>query len=299
MKAIGRILPIGFVALFCWTGALFADYTLVLKNGRRITAKSYREEGGVVKVHGLGGEFGIRRGQIQSIIRAGEGEQRGMVLPDLSVRGLPAQQQAGPQTDIEQSSGGAAGAGRKGGDLASPGPGGEVKEEGEKRGRGKERVLTPEERLVEKRAKEEEEYLKRVRKITELVKALRDRYSFATRGSAGPEPSLLTGEEAIRARTADLNSRLRDAQYTPGGPSDAGGVKLSTPSSFAGSPSRSRELRFGGVTPRVNVPPPRYSAKEKELSELRNQINKLQRERERLIQEMKEKDFVTGSVFLE
>jgi len=53
--------------LYCWTGPVWADYTLVLKNGRRITVQSYREEGRMIKFHDLDGEIGISKDQIQSI----------------------------------------------------------------------------------------------------------------------------------------------------------------------------------------------------------------------------------------
>ncbi|MDZ4346878.1 MAG: hypothetical protein U1E51_31075 [Candidatus Binatia bacterium] len=56
---------------------------MVLKNGRRITAQSYREEGSTIKIHGLGGEFGIPKDQIQTILKADQTEQRGLTIPDL------------------------------------------------------------------------------------------------------------------------------------------------------------------------------------------------------------------------
>src|SRR5438309_9973600 len=49
----------------------FADYTLIPKNGRRITVQSYREEGGTIKFQGLGGENGIEKNQIQAIRKGG------------------------------------------------------------------------------------------------------------------------------------------------------------------------------------------------------------------------------------
>jgi hypothetical protein len=45
--------------------------------------------------------------------------------------------------------------------------------------------------------------------------------------------------------------------------------------------------------------PPSYSKKERELSQLRNQITQLEGKREKLIQEMRQKNFDTGSLFLE
>ncbi len=292
MKLIWKIPPLALLALFCWTGPLFADYTLLLKNGRRITVKSYREEGRIIKVYGLGWEMGFSRDQIESIVRVEKGEGQRPVLPDLPVRGLPAQQQAGTQTGAGQSPGKAVGI-RHGEEKVAP-PGHLVGGEGEeKKGEPvdmKGKAKTPEERRAEKRAKEEKKYQKRVREITAQIKTLMDRYSLATGRDAGPEPSLLNSEEAIKGRTADLMSRLRDRQYNPAGPSK---VEL-----FTGG-SKTRELRRGVARPRVRVPLPAYSAKEKELSNLRAQTNQLRAERERLIQEMRRKKFDTGSLFLE
>ena len=55
-------------ALFCGGAVpVAAEYTLVLKNGRRITVQSYREDKGLIKFNGLGGEIGISKEQIQAI----------------------------------------------------------------------------------------------------------------------------------------------------------------------------------------------------------------------------------------
>lgn len=292
MKLIWRIPPLALLALFCWTGPLFADYTLLLKNGRSITVKRYREEGGIIKVYGLGWEMGFSRDQIESIIRVEEGKGQRTVLPDLPVRGLPAQQQAGTQTGAGQSPGKAVGIRQGGEKVAPPGHlvGGEGEEKKDEPVDMKGKAKTPEERRAEERAKEEKKYQKRVREITAQIKTLMNRYSLATGRGAGPEPSLLNSEEAIKGRTADLMSRLRDRQYNPAGPSR---VEL-----FTGG-SKTRELRRGVARPRVRVPLPAYSAKEKELSNLRAQTNQLRTERETLIQEMRRKKFDTGSLFLE
>ena len=61
------------VPLCAWAGLAWADYTLVLKNGRRITVQSYREEGRMIKFRGLGGDIGISKDQIQSIQKADPG----------------------------------------------------------------------------------------------------------------------------------------------------------------------------------------------------------------------------------
>ncbi|HEV8341172.1 MAG TPA: hypothetical protein VGR30_02255 [Candidatus Binatia bacterium] len=260
-------IPLGLLVLLVWPGYLFADYTLVLKNGRRIAVESYREEGGMIKFQGLGGEIGISRDQIQTIVKGGVNETQGLRLPSAAE---PLSQPA--RTSQEEKT------------AASPGPGTNL---GEK-------TLSSE----EQRAREENEYRNKVLKITEELRAAMERYSL-TRGASSRDPSLLDTEEAIRARTEDLNSRLRDAQYNPAGPSDAGAVRLSTPSPFTGAPPTTTELQPGGVIPRVDSPPPAYSERERELSELRNRINQLTKEREKLIEEMRQKNFNTGSLFIQ
>jgi len=272
MLDVNKLSPLGILAVFCWIAPLFAESTLVLKNGRRITVESYREEGGMIKFRGLGGEIGISKDQVQSILKGGTAEGEGQYLR------LPAPAESSPVPA-----------------SASP----EEKAKVDEKKDVKEKLPTAEEKLAEERAKEEKEYQNKVKEITEQLKTARDRYSLTTGGSGGPEPSLLDSEEAIRARTDDLNSRLRDAQYNPAGPSDAGGVRLSTPSPFTGAPPSTIELRPGEVIPRVDSPPPTYSEKERQLSELRNQINQLTKQREQLIEEMRQKNFNTGSLFLE
>src|SRR3990167_6341895 len=277
MNVLKHLLFLALAFLLCLPGPLFAEYTLVLKNGRRITVQSYREEGGMIKFPGLGGEIGIKRDQIQSILKAGEPETRGM-----SLLGTERPSVVPPTTAREEK----IEAGRAPVEEAKP-------------GQVQEKALSPEEKLAQERAKEEREYQDKVRQLTDQIRSARDRFSLATRGSSGPEPTLLQTEEAIKARTDDLMSRLRDTQFNPSGPSDAGGIKLSTPSTFSGVPPASVEHRAGRITPQVDVPRTGYSNKEKELSDLRNQLNQIQRDRERLIEQMKQKNFDTGSMFLE
>ncbi|MGH7774106.1 MAG: hypothetical protein ACREQA_17925 [Candidatus Binatia bacterium] len=282
MNSIRRLFSsLSVVALFCWSGPLFAEYTLLLKNGRRITVQSYREEGGMIKFYGFGGEIGITKDQIQSIVKAGVSvEGRGVVLSgDEDSRALPTEASQGEK------------------EMAGPGS---AEEAQDKKSSAEAKEKTPEEQLAEEKAKEEKEYQGRLKELTEQIKEVKDRYSTTTRGSSSSEPSLLNTEEAIRARQEDLNSRLRDAQYNPAGPSDADGVNLKTHSPFTGAPPTIIEQLPGGVAPpRVDTPLPDYTARERELSDLRNQMNQLQNERERLIQEMKQKNLDTGSLFLE
>ncbi len=227
MKRGALLLILCLTVIFYGVGTLLADYTVVLKNGRRITVKGYREDGKMIKVQGMGGEFGIAKDQIESITKAVAKEEKGMVLP-------------GYERPLRRFEG----------------------REQSREGRVPARA--------EKGAKEqkEKEYQRKIRGITQELKVIADRYSLATRGKTGPEPGLLEGKEAIRARSADLRSRQKDAQRAPG--------------------SR------GGATPRVNVPLPSYSAKEKELSQMRKQMLQLRQEREKLIQEMEQKNFDTA-----
>jgi len=238
MILIKRALPLGLALIFCWTGILFANYTIVLKNGRRITVKSYREEGDMIKGRGMGGEFGIAKDQIESIINPGADEERGMVVPS-SNRIQPTVTSRQPSKSTPP---------RNSGKVSK----GEVQEK---------RVATP-----PANGAEEAEYLTRIKEKTDQLKRLTDRYSVATRGSSGPQPGILEGQEAIRGRTADLQSRLKDAQR-----------------------------RRAAGSPRVNAPPPAYSAKEKELSELRKQIVQTQKERDALIQKIQQKTFGSAS----
>lgn len=280
MKGIKRSLLLAVALLFGGAAPSSADYTLVLKNGRRITVQSYREDGGMIKFYGIGGEIGISRDQVQSILKAGDPQSRGMSLLGTE------RPSVGPTTTGQEEK-----------LEAGQAPAGQSKAEGKGAGsdQSQEKVLSP----GEEKAKEEKEFQSKVKQLTDQIKSARDRYSQATRGSSGPEPTLLNSEEAIRARTDDLMSRLRDVQYNPAGPSDAGGVKLTTPSPFAGAPSTTIELRPGQIAPRVESPLPTYTGKEKDLSDLRGQINQLQKERERLIEQMKQKSFETGSLFLD
>jgi hypothetical protein len=234
-----------FNLLVCsWTGPVWADYTLVLKNGRRITVQSYREEGRMIKFHDLGGEIGISKDQIQSIEKTVQ-----VPLPQQSQLQGP----AGPQA------------------AESP--------------------LTPE----EERAKEEKEYQQKLMEVTGQLKEVQDRYSQLLRGTTSPEPSQLATEEQIKASRADVISRFRDATSNP---SDPAPVRLLTPSPFSSLPPTITEERPPARAPTTyeNLP---YTEAQKEFSDLRNQAIELDKERERLINEMRQKNLSIGSLFLE
>jgi hypothetical protein len=143
--------------------------------------------------------------------------------------------------------------------------------------------LSPE----EERAREEKEYQQKLIDVNQRLKNAQDRYSQAIRGTTSSEPSLLTTEEQLKARTDDIISRSLDAQYNPTEPA---GTRLVTPSPFSSLPPTVTEVSPPSV-PRVTGPLPPYTERQKELSELRSQTLQLEKDRERLIEEMKQKNF--------
>ena len=255
-----------------------ADYTLLLKNGRRITVQSYREEGSTIKFRGLGGEIGIGKDQIQSIEKVNETGPAGSQAAPLSA-GQP------PSTKER---------------AATP--------------RAEEKQLTPE----EERAKEEKEYQQKLSEITQQLKDARERYSQSIRGATGPDPSLLTTEEEIKTLNDDARARRLDAQTNP---VDPGVLKLQTSSPFSSlppvtiedslrRPAEAQQRDFSTpaaneifapapARPVVESAPPSYTDRQRELSDLRNQAIQLEKDRQKLIDEMRQKNFGIGNSFLE
>jgi hypothetical protein len=154
-----------------------------------------------------------------------------------------------------------------------------------------ERLPSPE----EERAKEEKEYQQKLLELTGQLKEVRDRYSQLLRGTTSAEPSQLVSEEQIKASQADVISRFRDATSNPGEPAP---VRLLTPSPFSSLPPTIIEEQPPARAPTTyeNLP---YNETQKEFSELRQQANELEKERERLINEMRQKNMSVGSLFLE
>ena len=215
---------------------IFADSTLVLKNGRRITAQSYREEGSTIKIHGLGGEFGIPKDQIQTILKGEQTGQRGLSISDLEASSrqtqTPAQKPSVP-------------------------PARDAKD-----------APAPSEKKSAVEANEEQEYQKRLAEITQKLETAKRQYLDATQGGGTASNVSKAG---FSGWTADLGSRIRDSQNVTGG----------------GGP--------GGTPPMQGYEAPVYTPKEKELSDLRSQINALQKERDNLVQEMKSKNIPTAT----
>jgi hypothetical protein len=251
------------VALVLLPALAFAQYTVVLKNGRRITTQSYREEGNTIKIYGLGGEVALPRDQVQTILQGEEGRSRGLDLRERS-----------SGDDVSPS-------------APTPAPAATGKP-------STENVPPP----GDEKNQEESDYRKRVQLLTDELKAAQNNYFTAARGNASPEPSVITNDDGIRRRTDDLNARLRDAQQNPGG-ADGGPVRLESPSPFVGQPPAITEIPPGNVPPTVTPPPPGYTSREQELSELRNRMTELTKQREQVIEEMKQKNLETGNLFLQ
>jgi hypothetical protein len=243
-----------FSLLCCSAVPAAAEYTIILKNGRRITVQSYREEKGLVKFNGMGGEIGISKEQIQAI------RQGDAVAPwdlDLTRTEPP----ASPPTDTTG-----------------------VPQEGAV---GK--SLTPD----DARAREEKEYQARFKDLNDRLKAAQDSYAESIRGSAGPEPMQLTTDEQVRARQDDVTARFKDAQNNPSEPTP---VKLLNPSPFSTLPPTVTEVQPSGRTVSPYESPQTLTDRQQELLNLRNQAVELERQRERLIEEMKQRNISAGSL---
>lgn len=274
------LLPI--VILLPWGHTALAEYTLVLKNGRRITVEAYREEGGMIKFHGLGGEIGIGKDQVQTILKGGESEGRAFgVSRAQSVEAEPTERAPEQIQPTPATTGREPTVAEKAGAPPTAEP------------------RTEADLLAEERAKEEKEYQQKVKEMTEKLKASRARYAIATRGSSGPEPSVVFTDEQIKARTDELTSRVRDLEQSQAGTRYETGIEMPTPVPFAGDAPPL--LRPGPVVTRPGADPipTAYTGKQKELSGLRSDILNLETERQKLIEEMRQKNFDTGSLFLE
>ena len=113
---------------------------------------------------------------------------------------------------------------------------------------------------------EEKEYQRRLADTTQKLEAAKESYLNATQG--GDSSSNLS-KEGLQGWIADIGSRIRDSQKVAGG----------------GGPA--------GTPPMQGYENPVYTPKQKELSDLRIQIDTLQKERDVLIQEMKSKNIPT------
>lgn len=164
-----------------WSSVAQAQHVIVLKNGRQITAQSYREEGSTVKIQGLGGEFGIPKDQIQSISKAGQGERPGLNIIDLETTtrqtSVPQKPSLPPARDAKAST-------------------------------------SPTETESAADIEEEKEYQKRLAEVTEKLETARQDYFKATQGGG---TSSNVSKEGMKAWTMDFASRIHDSQKVPGG----------------------------------------------------------------------------------
>ncbi len=202
------------------------DYTIVLKNGRRMTVQSYREEGATIKVPALGGELGIPKEQIETISKVAQPTGQELNISDLATSNREALsvQKTAPIDSSKSENG-------TGGDDATTAANGQ----------------------------ETKEYQKRLAEVSQKLDMAKEEYYKATQGGGTASN---VSKEGLKAWAMDLASRIHDSQKTPGG----------------GSPPHA----------------PKYTAKEKELSNLRIQIDGLQKERDKLIDEMQNKNIPTG-----
>jgi hypothetical protein len=214
------------VVEFYLAAPALGDYTIVLKNGRRMTVQSYREEGTTIKVPALGGELGIPKEQIETISHMAQPTGQELNISDLATSNREAQavQKTAP-IDSSKSKNGTAN-----GDAITAANGQEAKE-----------------------------YQKRLAEVSQKLDMAKEEYYKATQGGGTASN---VSKEGLKAWAMDLASRIHDSQKTPEG----------------GSPSHA----------------PKYTAKEKELSNLRIQIDGLQKERDKLINEMNTKKIPTA-----
>ena len=111
---------------------------------------------------------------------------------------------------------------------------------------------------------EEKEYKRKLAEVTQKLEAAKEQYIKATQGGGTASN---VSKDGLKAWTMDLASRIHDSQKLPNG---------------------------GGPSSTPPTPPyaPNYTSKEKELSELRVQIDNLQIEQNNLVEEMKSKNFL-------
>lgn len=273
MKSI-KMLLIGLAILFYWVGPVLADYMLILKNGRAIIVEAYNENGGMIIFSGYGGKISIAKEEVKSII---------------PVKGIVTRTDLPEVEYVPKETGGVALDPERGVGLSEVPP---------LSAKGK--AQTPEEIRAEKRAKEEKEYQKRIAEITQKIKATVQRYISAAVGGHHPGVCIYNCGKFIKGKVANMNSRIKDRLYDPARARGSRVIRVKFRSPFAGLPPRVSEFHPWSVKPppRVRVRLPSYTPKERELSDLRKQIGQLQGQRDRLIQEMRQKGFDSGALFL-
>jgi len=117
-------------------------------------------------------------------------------------------------------------------------------------------------------AEEVKEFQKRLAEVTQKLEAAKEKYFNATQGGGTASN---VSKEGISSWVMDFASRIHDSQKVPGG---------------------------GGPSSTPPTPPyaPEYTPREKELSDLRIEIDRLQKERDSLVEEMKSKNIPSGAL---
>jgi len=261
MKAKSLMLLASTAWLLGATGAQ-ADYTIELRNGRLITVRSYREEAGMIKFGGLGGEIGLAKDQVLSIRPAKAADSAGFNIQQAPVTVARPIAPASKESETARS-----------GDTS------------------KANAPTPE----EERAKEEKEYQDKVRDLTAQIKEARNQYSEAIRGTTGANSSQLLSDRQIQAHNDDVTSRLKEAQSNPSPPAP---VQVYVPSPFISLPPTVETRVAGQTSPDFGRPQPQTPA-EQALTDMRRRAIQLEQQRDQVINEMRQKNFETGSLFLE
>jgi hypothetical protein len=115
---------------------------------------------------------------------------------------------------------------------------------------------------------EAKEYQKKLADVTFKLETAKQDYFTATQGGG---TAANVSKDGLRSWAMDLASRIHDSQKVAGG-----GGASSTPPTYPYAPN--------------------YTAKEKELSDLRSRVDSLQKERDALVQEMKSKNLPTDGL---
>lgn len=231
--------------------SLSAEYVLVLKNGRQITVQSYREEGSMIKFPGFGGEIGISRDQIRTINQLETNEPGGLSV-------IVPERLQGKEAETRE--------------TAAPKPSTTEKSADSE----------------DDRESEAREFQQKLSETNQRLKDAQDRYSQAIRETSSPQPSQLVSPAQVGARQDDIVSRFKDAQHNPSEPAP---VRLLEPSPFTSLPPTITEIQPTGRVRPAYEPPPAYTERQQELLDLRNQIIQIDKEREQLLNEIRQKNF--------
>lgn len=168
----------------------FADFTIIMKSGGRISVQTYREEAGIVKFQRFGGEIGIPKDQIQSILPASQTEKEELSISALEARPRQIQTSETPSPPAL----------RELNDGPSPS---QAKSRGD--------------------PAEEKEYQKKLADVTHKLEVAKQDYYNATQGGGTANNA---SNDGLKAWTMDLASRIHDSQKIQGG----GGRQSTPPS---------------------------------------------------------------------